>query len=240
MSTASNPLALVTGASRGIGAAIAAEFKDNGWDVIGTSTSGQAADGLELKDCWAVDFADPDSTAAFCEKVTALPRLDALVNNAGINIIKPIDQVEADDFTRMSNINLRGPYLVCQAAFEVMAKTGGGRIVNIASIWASITKAQRSLYSAAKTGLVGMTRTLAVEGAPQGILVNALSPGFIETDMTRTTLTAEQREQLAAQVPIQRMAQPEEIAPVVAFLCSTKNTYLTGQNITVDGGFTIV
>lgn len=232
---------LVTGGTRGIGAAIARHFASSGADVIATGTGptkSEESDG-DIR-YMTVDFAEPASLDAFLGQIARLPRLDVCVNNAGINIIKPFPAVTSEDFDRLSAINFRAPFLVAQAAARVMQKAGQGWIINIASIWGVITKAGRSSYTAAKTGLVGMTRGLAIDLAPDGILVNSVSPGFVLTDLTRQSLSENEREELGAQVPLGRMASPDEIARVVAFLASPENTYLTGQNIIVDGGFTNV
>lgn len=236
-----NLTAVVTGASRGIGGAIAQELKHQGWHVIGTATDNQRP---ELQSCqfvdewWSVDFSNESQTKNFCEKLAQLTDLGALVNNAGINIIKPQAEVTWNDYETIERINLRAPYFAARAAAINMAANGGGRIVNIASIWSVITKEWRTLYSTTKTGLIGMTRSMSVEWSPQGVLVNAVSPGFVMTDMTKASLTPEQREEMQNRVPMGRLAEPHEIAKVVAFLCSPGNTYLTGQNIVVDGSFT--
>ena len=160
--------------------------------------------------------------------------------NAGINRNNPLDKISIEDFDMLTTVNFRAPFLVSQAVARVMVKANYGRIVNIASIWGVITRARRLAYTSTKSGLVGMTRTLAVDLAPHNVLVNAVSPGFTLTELTRTTVPAEELEQLAAQVPLQRFAQPEEIAKVVLFLASDLHTYITGQNIVADGGFVIV
>jgi 3-oxoacyl-[acyl-carrier protein] reductase len=233
--------AVVTGASRGIGSAIAQELKQQGWRVIGTATDGKRA---ELAACpfvdewWSVDFSKDEETRQFCEKLGQVPNLGALVNNAGINIIKPQQDATWSDFETIERVNLRAPYFAARAAAVNLAATGGGKIVNIASIWSVISKEWRTLYSTTKTGLIGMTRSMSVEWAARGVLVNAVSPGFVMTDLTKASLSAEQREEMQKRVPMGRFAEPEEIARVVAFLCSNSNTYLTGQNIVVDGSFT--
>jgi 3-oxoacyl-[acyl-carrier protein] reductase len=137
-------------------------------------------------------------------------------------------------------INLRAPLLLSQAVAAGMRERGWGRIVNVASIWSVITKPGRAMYTAAKAGLAGLTRTLAVELAPSGVLVNTVSPGFTRTELTAATLSPQDAASLAGQVPAGRFAEPAEIAQVVLFLASPANTYLTGQNIVVDGGFTCV
>lgn len=230
---------LVTGASRGIGAAIAGAFADSGWHVVGTSTRGKG-DVEGVAEWIAVDFSDPASTEAFCTKVAGMVSLGALVNNAGINIIKPQVEVERADFRRIDAVDLEGPYFVARAAAQRMADLGGGRIVNIASIWSVVTKAHRTLYTTMKAGLAGLSRAMAVEWAEHGVLVNTVSPGFVMTDLTRQSLDEEQRAEMASRVPMRRFAEPDEIASIVRFLCSEENSYLTGQNIVVDGGYTVV
>jgi NAD(P)-dependent dehydrogenase (short-subunit alcohol dehydrogenase family) len=235
--------AVVTGASRGIGAAIAQQLKQQGWRVIGSATDGNRP---ELQACphidewWSVDFSKDEQTQEFCGRLEQVSNLGALVNNAGINIIKPQPDVTPGDFDTIERVNLRAPYFAARAAAVNMAANGGGKIINIASIWSVISKEWRTLYSTTKTGLIGMTRSMSVEWAARGVLVNAVSPGFVMTDLTKASLSPEQMEEMQQRVPIGRFAEPEEIAKVVAFLCSPANTYLTGQNIVVDGSFTNV
>ena len=240
---------LVTGATRGIGAAISEAFRDANANVIATGTNPDSiaelnrqaeAAGIENIRYLAVDFSDRESLDAFLEAIDGEARIDVCVNNAGINRINPIDEILVEDLDAVLDINLRAPFLVCRSVTRLMKKAGYGRIVNIASIWSVISKPGRSVYAATKFGLVGMTKTLAAELAASNILVNAVSPGFVETEMTATTLSEDERRALASQVPINRFAQPVEIAKVVLFLASDQNTYLTGQNIVVDGGFVSV
>ena len=185
-------------------------------------------------------FSDRTSLDSFLETIDKEERIDVCVNNAGINRIHPIDEILDEDLDAVLDVNLRAPFLVCRSVTRLMKKVGYGRIVNIASIWSVISKPGRSVYAATKSGLVGMTKTLAVELAASNILVNAVSPGFVETAMTASTLSQDEQRALASQVPMNRFAQPEEIAKVVLFLASDQNTYLTGQNIVVDGGFVSV
>ena len=232
---------IVTGASRGIGRAIAIRMLADGARVIGTAmrpVSGDSAiPGVEFI---PVDLTQSTDLTRFVERIRQLDRLDACINNAGINRIKPLDAVTTDDYRVVMGVDLDGPFAICQAAAAVMTRARSGRIVNIASIWSAVTKAHRSLYSTAKTGLVGLTRALAAELGPVGILVNAVSPGFVLTDLTRQSLKPEEMAALNAQIPCRRMAEPAEIAELVAFLAGPRNTYLTGQNIIIDGGFTII
>ena len=235
--------AIVTGASRGIGFAIASQLKLDGYSVIGTCRNVEhLSDGIKnlVNEWWSVDLSEDEETHHFCEKIGQFPNLAVLVNNAGINIIKPQKEVTLEDFETIDRVNLRAPYFASRAAALNMAANDGGRIVNIASIWSVISKEWRTLYSTTKTGLVGMTRAMSVEWAARGVLVNAVSPGFVMTDLTKASLSPEQCEEMKKRIPMGRFAEPEEIAKVVAFLCSPVNTYLTGQNIVVDGSFTNV
>lgn len=236
---------LVTGGTRGIGAAIAEKFRSTGADVIVTGTEQDGIDQINESSTERLtgvraQFTEEASLQAFCSYISKLSRLDVCINNAGINIIKHASRVTAEDFDRLTAINYRAPFLIAQAAAEVMKRNGYGRIVNIGSIWSVVSKNGRSIYSASKSGIAGMTRALAIDYAADGIIVNCVSPGFVLTDLTRRSLSPEEIERLAAEVPLGRFAQPNEIANVVHFLASTENTYLTGQNIVVDGGFSSV
>lgn len=241
---------VVTGGTRGIGAAIGAAFADAGAGrLILTGAREKVIDELNSRrragdragiEYVRADFADAASTRAFLDMLRGLDRIDVCVNNAGVNRIMPIENVTEADYDWLSRINLRAPILISAAVAPRMKERGYGRIVNIASIWATITKPGRAMYTATKFGLVGLTKTVAVELAEHGILVNAVSPGFTLTELTRSTLSDAEIETLGCQVPVRRFATPDEIAKVVLFLASGQNTYLTGQNITVDGGFVSV
>lgn len=241
--------ALVTGGTRGIGASIVQTLVRAGAQVIATGRDPEGVRRLNQDPIatqeghvvyWAADFADPASLDDFLAGVAGLERLEVCVNNAGINIIRPTSELSQAEFELVERVNLRAPFLVTQTASRIMARASYGRVVNIASIWGVISKPGRVAYTASKHGLVGLTKTLALDLAPLGVLVNAVSPGFTLTELTRASLSAQEMTRLAAQVPLGRMAQPEEMARVVLFLASRENTYLTGQNIVVDGGFTIV
>jgi 3-oxoacyl-[acyl-carrier protein] reductase len=236
---------LVTGATRGIGEAIGTFFIERGATAILTGADGENvarlnADAPDAVTYLQADFTDDSSLEALLNKIKSLERLDVCVNNAGINVIKRLEEVDISDFDRVTSVNYRAPYLISQAAASVMTRGGGGRIVNVASIWSVATKEGRSPYCASKAGLAGMTRAIATDLARHNILVNAISPGFVQTELTRQSLSESEMEQLAAQVPLGRFAEPDEIARMVGFLASEENTYLTGQNIVVDGGFTNV
>ena len=240
-------VAVVTGGTRGIGKAIAEVLLADGAEVIATGTS---AGDVKKRNANAerpsrlrydhVDLADADSTREFCDRLRALERVDLLVNNAGINQIVPIAGIRDADFDRLLRVDLQSPLFVAQAVAGGMQSRRYGRIVNVASIWSILTKPGRAMYTSAKAGLAGLTRTMAAEFGEAQVLVNTISPGFTRTDLTASTLGPDEMARLATQVPMRRFAEPEEIARVVRFLGGPENTYLTGQNIVVDGGFTCV
>ena len=238
MSDLSGKTALVTGGTRGIGHAIALRLRADGAAVTVTGSKPQ---GDSPKGCayLGADLADPAQLEALAAQIAMLAP-DILINNAGINKISPFAAIDPADFARIQQINVTAPFRLIQAALPGMRAKSWGRIVTISSIWGKISKEHRASYSASKFAVDGMTAALSAEVAQEGILVNCVAPGFIDTELTRTTLGEEGMARLAAQVPCRRLGQPEEIAAFVAWLAGTENTYLTGQNIAVDGGFTRV
>jgi 3-oxoacyl-[acyl-carrier protein] reductase len=155
-----------------------------------------------------------------------------------VNKIESVTEISLDDWDWINAVNLRGPFLLTQAASENMKKQKSGKIINIASIYGVVSKENRAAYSSTKWGLIGFTKAVALDLASFNVQVNAVSPGFVDTNLTRRILGPENLKQLSETIPQGRLAQPEEIAKVVLFLCSEQNTYITGQNIVVDGGFT--
>jgi 3-oxoacyl-[acyl-carrier protein] reductase len=242
----SGKTALITGATRGIGKAIADNFIEVGAKVILTGTKQNEIDNLNSENKnqavkWLMaDFSTFDSIESFINELIFFKSIDICINNAGINIIKPLSEISNQEYERLMSVNLTAPFSIIQSLVPKMKKQCFGRIVNIASIWSQITKPERSLYTTSKTGIVGFTRSMAVEYAADNILVNAVSPGFTRTELTEQSLSADEMNALAEQIPLQRFADPNEIAQTVLFLCSNLNTYITGQNIVVDGGFTLV
>jgi NAD(P)-dependent dehydrogenase (short-subunit alcohol dehydrogenase family) len=226
---------LVTGANRGIGAAIATRFKQEAYTVYGTSTTGDAAE--DVDHMFKVDFSNRESLNDFIELFRETP-LDTLVNCAGINNPKPFLDITADNFDSTYQVNLYAPFALCQMAIPKMLERWYGRIVNISSIWGKISRPNVAAYSATKFGIDGMTLSLANEYASQNILANCVSPGFIDTEMTRKNLPPERIEMFNKLTPAGRLGTPEEIANLVYFLGSEKNTFISGQNIACDGGFT--
>lgn len=241
--------ALITGGTRGIGSAIADIFLNAGASLIITGTQQEVVEQRvqELKEGaigsvrgWVADFTNSASLEMICEQIRRLSSLHILINNAGTNLIVPINEVKAVDIDRITSLNLRTPMILSKEASILMKRDCWGRILNIASIWSVITKPGRVMYSASKFGLVGLTKATAADLGPYNVLVNSLSPGFTLTELTKATLPPEEQERLSQQVPMRRFAEAGEIARVALFLCSELNTYITGQNIIVDGGFVIV
>ncbi|MFA6626976.1 MAG: SDR family oxidoreductase [Bacilli bacterium] len=215
---------LITGASSGIGEAIYNLYKEKGYRIIAPTIDD-------------LDLSDRESVLSFIEKHKE-EKIDILINDAGVNFVNDIENVNLRDLDYMMSVNLFGPILLLKAFVPSMKKNKFGRIVNICSIWSQISRPGRSIYSATKRGLSGITETLAVELAKDNIIVNSVSPGFTLTELTRRTNTPDEIKTINEKIPLGRMADPQEIARVVFFLGNENNTYLTGQNITVDGGFT--
>ena len=214
--------ALVTGASRGIGAAIAQALAQAGAELL-TPTRAQC------------DLASLEATGQFLAGLDG--DLDILVNCAGSNRLAALEDLEPALLAEALRIHLETPVMLIRALSPAMARQRWGRILNLGSIWGSVAKPRRAAYAAAKAGVEAMTRVLALELAPHNVLINVLAPGFVDTDLTRANNSPAERAALAASVPLGRLAQPEELAELALFLCSPRNTYITGQTLVADGGF---
>jgi NAD(P)-dependent dehydrogenase (short-subunit alcohol dehydrogenase family) len=218
--------ALVTGGRRGIGAAIVAELTARNINVLAPTR-----DDLEL--------ADTRSIEQYIEQTKAENRqIDILVNNAGINIVSPVEEISHPSWLMMLQVNLGAPLQLAQAFAPLMRSRQWGRIVNISSIFGLVTRTHRGAYSATKSALQGLTRTLAVEFGDSNVLANCVAPGYVETELTRKNNSESDLNRIVDNIPLGRMAQPAEIAKFVSFLCSDDNTYITGQVLAIDGGFT--
>lgn len=215
--------ALVTGAARGIGAAIAAALRAQDVRVL---DAGRAD----------LDLSDTASIAAWLARQGEA--VDVLVNNAGINVLNDVEAITPTDWQAMVQVDLTAPLQLIQGVAPGMKARGWGRIVNVSSIFGVVTKERRGAYSAVKAGLNGLTRTAAVELAPFGVLVNSVCPGYVATDLTRQNNSPADLAKIEAAIPAGRLAEPDEIARFVAWLCGEANTYLTGQTVLIDGGFT--
>jgi NAD(P)-dependent dehydrogenase (short-subunit alcohol dehydrogenase family) len=237
--------ALVTGAARGIGLATAKRFLADGWrvallDIDGDNLKSTVA-ALGKPDITIAIHCDvAEATAverAFDIVATQFGRLDALVNNAGIAIFKPILDVTYEDWSRVIAVNLTGPFLCAQAAAPLMRDCGGGAIVNITSISGLRASTLRTAYGTSKAGLAHLTQQQAVELAPLGIRVNAVAPGPVDTAMAKAVHTPDIRAAYHDAIPLNRYGLEEELAEAIFFLCSERASYITGQTLAVDGGF---
>ena len=224
---------LVTGGTRGIGKSIFELFKKNGYDVYITGTS---LPKIPNEKYYQVDFSNSESFEKFIFDISS-KKFDILINNVGTNIIKNQSDVSIVEWSKMIDVNLKSIYFISQSILKNMPS--GGKIINISSIFGVVSKELRSLYSTTKFGINGLTKSLSLEYAYKNILINSISPGFTNTELTSKSLTEEQSSELKKQVPLNRFAEPNEIAELVFFLSSEKNSYITGQNIIIDGGFTI-
>lgn len=233
-----NKTALVTGGTRGIGRAIARRLEADGAAVWITGVASRQPEG-KGPTYWRIDLSRRSSVEQFAAKVEQTG-FDILINNAGINTNNPFSLIRPSDYDDIQEVNLRSVFRLCQAVLPSMRVRRWGRIVNIASIFSTISMEHRAAYSASKFGLDGLTTALAAEVAADGILANCVSPGFIETDLTRKNLGEDGIRELIARVPIRRLGQPDEVAALVAWLAGPENTFISGQNIVIDGGFTRV
>ena len=234
-------VALVTGASRGIGRAIAEQLAALGAKVVGTATTekGAAAIGEYLGEQGAgfvLNVTDTASVEACLEQIKIqFGEIDILVNNAGITRDNLLMRMKDDEWFDIMQTNLTSVFRLSKAVLRSMMKKRFGRIITIGSVVGSMGNAGQTNYAAAKAGVLGFTKSLAKEVASRGITVNAVSPGFIDTDMTKE-LSEEQKTAIFSQVPANRLGQPEEIAATVAFLASTHAAYITGETVHVNGG----
>lgn len=245
MTASSKKVALVTGAARGIGLAVAKRFLSDGFSVALLDIDGECLaksvmalarpdDTLAL----TCDVADAGQVAsAFAGIERRFGRLDALVNNAGIAVFAPLLETSDADWRRVLEVNLTGPFLCTKAAVPLMQRHGGGAIVNVTSISGLRASTLRSAYGTSKAALAHLTRQLAVELGEIGIRVNAVAPGPVDTAMAKAVHTAAIRADYHDAIPLNRYGLEEELAEAVFFLCSDRASYITGQNLAVDGGF---
>ncbi len=234
-------IALITGASKGLGASIALQLADDGYDIwLNFRTSEKSAEEIATtirnkgRECTLLQFdvADENSVNEVLSPMLEKDVPYILVNNAGIARDSLIMLMDKKDWNKVIQVHLDGFFNVTKPVVTKMLRKRCGRIINISSTSGETGVAGQTNYSAAKAGLIGATRSLAMEVAKRNILVNAVSPGFIETDM----LADLPIDQITSQIPLRRIGKPNEVAGVVSFLCSEKATYITGQTISVNGG----
>ncbi len=237
--------AVITGGSRGIGRAIALKLAENGANIVVnyTNNSQKAQEVVDLiksmgRDALAIkaDISNSEDVKELAKKVEShFKNIDILINNAGITRDSLLIRMKDEDWDNVLNINLKGTYLCTKYIGKKMMKQRSGKIVNVSSVVGIMGNPGQSNYSASKAGVIGFTKSIAKEFSSRGINVNAVAPGFIETDMT-STLSEDIKKGYSKNVPLGRLGSPQDIANLVMFLCSEESSYITGQIINVDGG----
>ena len=238
---------LVTGATGGIGSAIAEAFAKNGYNVA-LHTFSRADEAKKKAEELSVSFGvrtfsvqadvskENDVKKMFVTLEKDFGKIDVLVNNAGISLVSMLCDTTEEDYDRVMDVNLKGAFLCTKEAIKNMVHNKWGRVINISSVWGNVGASCEVVYSASKAGLVGFTKALAMELAPSGITVNAVSPGLIDTAMN-SHLSSDDVKELCDEIPAGRMGKPCEVAGAVLFLAGEDASYITAQNITVDGGW---
>ena len=234
-------IVLVTGGTSGIGLSLVEEFAKAEANVIFTGTkkinfkkiiNPKLIKKIKYK---VLDFTKESSVRKYIDYIDKLKTIDVLINNAGINKINHIYDASTIDWKRINKVNLEGPFLINKAVSKKMKDQKFGKIINISSIFGVVSRQKRVIYSSTKWGLIGMTKAMALDLAPYNVLVNSVSPGFVNTELTKKILGKEKMLEIAKKIPISRLANPNEISKLIFFLCSNLNTYITGQNISISG-----
>jgi 3-oxoacyl-[acyl-carrier protein] reductase len=240
-----NKVALVTGSSRGIGRAIALELAKRGFSVV-INNDGNPQEGLEVMNeinkigqqaiYIQADVSDPDQVEEMIKKIlNEFCRIDVLVNNAGVVMDKKLENMSIEQWNRVISVNLTGTFNCTKSVIKYMKEQGEGRIINIASVVGEIGNFGQSNYAASKGGVIAFTKTVAKEYAKDGILVNAIAPGFINTKILQN-IPEKVMQKILDQIPLGRLGAPEEVAKLVCFLASNDANYITGQVININGG----
>ncbi len=220
-----NKTVLITGASRGIGKACAEVFLKHGYTVYAPSRQ-------------ELDLLSPKSIKDYISSLNH--SIDVLINNAGVNPLAHVGEIDFENAHQLIDTNFWAPVILTDLLAPKMKERGYGRIVNVSSIWSDVTKAGRSIYASSKAAINAFTRTAAVEYASSNVLINAVAPGYVNTELTKINNTLEQIEVIKSNLPINRLAEPSEIAELIYFLASEKNSFVTGQTIFADGGYSII
>ncbi|WP_298817547.1 GolD/DthD family dehydrogenase [uncultured Roseibium sp.] len=233
---------LLTGAAGGIGTAMAEAFSAQGArlalvDVADTTDLVERLPGRHTS--WTLDLIDAEAIAATVNEIGNNLGIDILINNAGLGMVGKADEQSIEEWDLTHAINLRAPWLVARAALPFLKQSGRGRIVNIASKAGIVAIPEHAAYGASKAGLIGLTKILALEWAPFGITVNAISPTVVETPMALVGWSGEKGERAKAEIPVGRFARPSEIAAAALYLCSEQAAIVTGENLVTDGGYSI-
>ncbi len=236
MDNIKNNKVFVTGCTKGIGKSICKKFHSNGFIVIGTGTKKLKKIPSFVDQYFNFNFLNEKEINNCCKIIKKI-KPNILINNAGINIKNKAENITYKEFNNIIRVNLISPFMFSKSAINSMKKNKWGRIINIASIWSKTSITERISYSSSKFGLHGMTLGLAKELGEYSILVNSVSPGFVNTQLTKKNLKGKEKIKLINQVPLKRLAEVDEITNLIFWLASMENTYLTGENISIDGGF---
>ena len=234
-----NKVVLVTGGEGGIGKSICSKFLQLGAKVIVTTTKKELANRKFSKKIYMyLDYNNKNSIQNFLNNLRKIKKIDVLINNAGINQLSYINEIDLKYLEEIYGVNLKGPIIMTKEISKIMIKNRNGKIVNISSIFGIVGKRGRSLYSATKFGLIGLTKSSALDLAKYNILVNSVSPGVINVGLTKKILNPKELKKIKGEIPLNRLGEPSAVSYLVCFLCSNLNTYITGQNFVIDGGYT--
>ncbi len=228
---------LITGSTKGIGKKLFTKFKSLGAYVIGTSKTIQ----LKKKNYEIIkaDFTSSSSTKNFIKVLGKFKKIDVLINNAGINKISHINNINDQDVNNIINVNLIAPILITKEVSRIMMRKNKGKIINISSIFGKVSKEKRSVYASTKHAINGLTKTLALDLASSNILVNSVSPGVIQTQLTKKVLGRSGINKMKKEIPLKKLGKTEDVANLILFLTSEYNSYITGQNYIIDGGYVV-
>ncbi len=234
-----NKTIIITGGEGGLGKSITKDFLKMGGTVFVTTTKKQLLKkNNKRKKYMYLDFNNKVSVRKFLEDLKKIKKIDVLINNAGVSKISAINEVDEKFLEEIYKINLKGPILLTKEISKIMMKKKSGKIINISSIFGVVSKQGRSLYSTTKFGLIGLTKSSALDLAKYNILVNSVSPGVINIGMTKKVLNSVQAKKIKQDIPLNRLGKASDVSNIICFLCSNLNNYITGQNFVIDGGYT--
>ena len=234
-----NKIVLITGGEGGLGKSICSKFLQLGAKVIVTTTKKELVNKKTSKKIYMhLNYNNKNSVQNFLNNLRKIKKIDILINNAGINQLSCINEIDEKYLEEIFGVNLKGPIIMTKQISKIMIKNRSGKIVNISSIFGVVGKSGRSLYSATKFGLIGLTKSSALDLAKYNILVNSVAPGVINAGLTKKILKSKELKKIKDEIPLNRLGEPLAVSYLVCFLCSNLNTYITGQNFVIDGGYT--
>ena len=234
-----NKIVLITGGEGGLGKSICSKFLQLGAKVIVTTTKKELVNKTISKKIYMhLNYNNKNSVQNFLSNLRKIKKIDILINNAGINRLSYINEIDEKYLEEIYGVNLKGPIIMTKQISKIMIKNRSGKIVNISSIFGVVGKSGRSLYSVTKFGLIGLTKSSALDLAKYNILVNSVAPGVINAGLTKKILKSKELKKIKDEIPLNRLGEPLAVSYLVCFLCSNLNTYITGQNFVIDGGYT--